>query len=76
MSTNVPGFQSFLGFSHIFVLVKLATSSMRVNTWPKHKHQEADLTSTCSFQNHIPKNTQILKKALSLRVNPTPGVGL
>ena len=31
MSTHVPGFQSFfLFFFHIFVVIKLATSSIRV----------------------------------------------
>ena len=30
MSTHIPGFQSFSGFLHHFVLAKLATSSMRV----------------------------------------------
>ena len=32
MNTHVPGFQSFFSFWHHFVLVKLATSSIRVNT--------------------------------------------
>ena len=30
MSTHMPGFQSFSGFLHLFVLAKLATSSIRV----------------------------------------------
>ena len=29
MSTHMPGFQSFSGFLHLFVLVELATSSIR-----------------------------------------------
>ena len=36
MSTHLPGFQSYSGFLHHFVLAKLATSSiipLRVNTW-------------------------------------------
>ena len=32
MSTHLPGFQSFYGFLHHFVLAKLATSSIRVNS--------------------------------------------
>ena len=36
LSTHLPGFQSFSGFLHHFVLAKLATSSMRVNTWHVH----------------------------------------
>ena len=31
MSTHMSGFQSFLGFLHLFVLVKLATTSIMVN---------------------------------------------
>ena len=31
MSTHVPGFQSFSGVLHHFVLAKLATSVIRVN---------------------------------------------
>ena len=31
MSTHLPGFQYFFFFLHLFVLAKLATSSMRVN---------------------------------------------
>ena len=31
MSTHMPGFQSFFRFLHPFVLVKLVTSSIRVN---------------------------------------------
>ena len=31
MSTHVPGFKSFSGCLHHFVLAKLATSSIRVN---------------------------------------------
>ena len=30
MSTHLPGFQSFSGFSHHFALAKLASSSIRV----------------------------------------------
>ena len=30
MSTHLPGFQSFSAFSQYFVLIKLATSSIRV----------------------------------------------
>ena len=30
MSTHLPGFQSFSGFLHHFVLAKVATSSIRV----------------------------------------------
>ena len=33
MSTSVPGFQSFSGFVHHFVLASLATSSIRVNSY-------------------------------------------
>ena len=32
MSTHEPGFQSFLAFLHHFLLAKLATSSIRVNS--------------------------------------------
>ena len=34
MSTHVPGFQSFFSLLHSCVLVKLATSSIRVNVVP------------------------------------------
>ena len=39
MSTHMPGFQSFSGFLHHFVLAKLATSSISVNT---HKPAQKD----------------------------------
>ena len=39
MSTHVPGFQSFFKeyFLHIFVLAKLATTSIRVNSFALDK---------------------------------------
>ena len=33
MSTHLPGFQSFFSFLRPFVLAKLATSSIRVNSY-------------------------------------------
>ena len=33
MSTHMPGFQSFFRFLHHFVLVKFATSSIKVNRY-------------------------------------------
>ena len=36
MSTHLPGFRSFYGFLHHFVLGKLATSSMRVKGGGHH----------------------------------------
>ena len=43
MSTHVPGFQTFFRFLHHFVLAKLATSSIRVNTphWSTTGHLDA-----------------------------------
>ena len=37
MSTHMPGFQSFSGFLHDFVLAKLAMSSIRVK-YKKNGH--------------------------------------
>ena len=34
MSTHLPGFQSFWGFLHPFVLAKLGIGSIRVNRYP------------------------------------------
>ena len=47
MSTHVPGFQSFLGFLHHFILAKLATSSEKVNSYPKSKIPEV-CTKPCA----------------------------
>ena len=43
MSTYLPGFHSFLGFSHHFVLAKLATSSIRVNLRAMRTHWDEDM---------------------------------
>ena len=53
MSIHVPGFESFFGFLHYFVLTKLATSSIRVNPSNaeaifRPKHKDANF-----FENHL-----------------------
>ena len=42
MSNHVPGFQSFSGFLHHFVLSKLATTSIKVNPFTPEVYTRSD----------------------------------
>ena len=57
MSTHVPGFQSFSGFFHHFVLAKLATSSIRVKRSP----QQVTLGPLIFFVNLFGSNHKLWK---------------
>ena len=46
MSTHVQGFQSFFRFSHHFVLAKLATSSIKVETDLLHWYRTGALVAS------------------------------
>ena len=55
MSTHLPGFRSFFSFfSHIFVLIKLTTSSIRVNNRDNsHLHLESIFSKNYARWNDV-----------------------
>ena len=66
MSTHLPGFQSFFRFLHNFVLVKLVTSSIRVNVFLAKEQVCYVLDVQGEVNNGLEKNTA---EIVSLRIN-------
>ena len=58
MTTRMPGLQSFLGFSHHFVMAKLATTSISINpvkpVHPRVSDMQTDFFLGLSFFQFFP----------------------